>query len=73
MKYDMPWNMNSHCSFASPVRRIKEFDRENVVCYISISNDREKLFEDKATWLDIETNEIPGGTIRTIPLIQTTG
>lgn len=46
--------------FASPVRRIKEFDRENVVCYISISNDREKLFEDKATWLDIETNEIPG-------------
>lgn len=45
--------------FASPVGRIKEFDRENVVCYVRISNDRNTLFEDKAAWLDIETSEIP--------------
>ncbi len=45
--------------FASPVGRIKEFDRESVVCYVRISNDRNTLFEDKAAWLDIETSEIP--------------
>jgi len=45
--------------FASPVGRIKEFDRENIMCYVRISNDRNTLFEDKSAWLGIETNEIP--------------
>ncbi len=44
---------------ASPVRRIKEFDRENIVSYIRISNNRNTLLEHKSPWSNIETEEIP--------------
>ncbi|MBI5308199.1 MAG: EAL domain-containing protein [Planctomycetes bacterium] len=44
---------------ASPVRRIKEFDRENIVSHIRISNNRNTLFEYKSPWSNIETEEIP--------------
>lgn len=45
--------------FDSPVRRLREFDRENIVSFIRISNDQHTLYEYKAPWLDIEISEIP--------------